>query len=63
MRDLQGNFCRFSAYAIYLNTAILRYFLIFVIRQFTHCEDNFWGQDWGQNFGSSKKQSINNKEE
>ena len=43
------------------NTAILSHFLIFDIRQLTQCEDSFWGMDWGQHRGSSKKQSIHQK--
>ena len=43
--------------------AILRYFLVFDIRQLTHHEQVFWGQDWGQVLGSSNKLSIGSKEE
>ncbi len=35
--------------------AILRHFLIFVIRQLTNCEQVFWGQDWGHIKGSPNK--------
>lgn len=55
MRDLNIDFQCFSAYALRLNTPILRYFLIFGIHQLTHCEDSFWGQDWGQTAGSFNK--------